>query len=610
MNFIKTFLAAILAFVVGSVLVVFLWIFILLGIAGSMEKSVAVHPESILKLDFSEVLTDAPSSDPFAGFDFATLQSTRMLPLMKALRALEAAKDDPRIKGIYLRMNGNGGVAGSALLEELREAIVDFKQSGKFVVAYNETYSQGQYYLASAADRIYMQPEGAMDWSGLSFNLAFYKGLLDKLDVKAEVFRPTACKYKSAVEPYILSKMSDANRRQMQQVVNSLWQTLTEAVSASRGIPVERLNAVADRLEVTLPEEALRHGFVDSLIFEDQMKQVFASYGVKADSRGEYAFISLGDYASQLRSDLKNVSPSEVAIVYADGAIVDGDERDPGSADAQTGASNPCTGFDQQCPHSGAARAETRPRAPQQQGQGGGSPGKLPGRQRSGIGCDLAGNRAAQGRKARRRVDGGLCGQRRLLHFVPGGRDRRRQDDPHRIGVYGMFVDAGKALEDKLGITFDGVRSNPSADMGFMRPLTPVERSVIMRSVDKVYATFTRNVSEGRNLPLTKVLDIAQGRVWSGSDALGIGLIDTYGGLTTAIAIAADKAELGDDYRIAEIFDEPTNLPLLFRMFGAKIRTSFSLSELGEAMQTYGRIQEAVSQQGVVMYCPYRLDLQ
>ena len=179
MNFIKTFLAAILAFVVGSVLVVFLWIFILLGIAGSMEKSVAVHPESILKLDFSEVLTDAPSSDPFAGFDFATLQSTRMLPLMKALRALEAAKDDPRIKGIYLRMNGNGGVAGSALLEELREAIVDFKQSGKFVVAYNETYSQGQYYLASAADKIYMQPEGGMDWSGLSFNLAFYKGLLD-----------------------------------------------------------------------------------------------------------------------------------------------------------------------------------------------------------------------------------------------------------------------------------------------------------------------------------------------------------------------------------------------------------------------------------------------
>ena len=178
MNFIKTFLAAILAFVVGSFLVFFLWIFILLGIAGSMEKTVAVHAESILKIDFSDVLTDAPSSDPFAGIDFATLRSTRQLPLMKALRALEAAKDDSRIKGIYLRMNGNGGVMGAALLEELREAVVDFKQSGKFVVAYDETYSQGKYYLASAADKIYMQPEGAMDWSGLAFNLMFFKGLL------------------------------------------------------------------------------------------------------------------------------------------------------------------------------------------------------------------------------------------------------------------------------------------------------------------------------------------------------------------------------------------------------------------------------------------------
>lgn len=191
MNFIKTFLAAILAFVVGSVLVVFLWIFILLGIAGSMEKSVAVHPESILKLDFSEVLTDAPSSDPFAGFDFATLQSTRMLPLMKALRALEAAKDDPRIKGIYLRMNGNGGVAGSALLEELREAIVDFKQSGKFVVAYNETYSRGSITSLRRPTRFTCSPKEG--WTGRAFRSIWRstRGWLDKLDVKAEVFRPT-----------------------------------------------------------------------------------------------------------------------------------------------------------------------------------------------------------------------------------------------------------------------------------------------------------------------------------------------------------------------------------------------------------------------------------
>ena len=178
------------------------------------------------------------------------------------------------------------------------------------------------------------------------------------------------------------------------------------------------------------------------------------------------------------------------------------------------------------------------------------------------------------------------------------------------IGVFGMYLNTIDAFKNKLGITFDAVKSNTSAGMGMTSPLTPAERASIMRGVDKVYTTFTRNVAAGRNLPLAKVLDIAQGRVWSGEDALGIGLIDTYGGLYAAIAIAADKAELGDDYRVTEVFDEPMDLPLLFQFFGAQLRSSFTRSELGDAMQTYERIQEAVSQQGVVMYCPYRMDLE
>ena len=249
MNFIKTFLAALLAFVLGSLAILLFGMFILFAIAGSMERTVTVKEGSILRIDFSEVINDAPSSDPLAGFDFRTLQSTRQLSLLKVLRTLEAAAADDRIEGIYLRMNGMGGVTGTALIEELREAIELFKQSGKFVVSYNETYSQGQYYLASAADRIYLQPEGGMDWSGLSTSLMFYKGLFDKLDLKAEVFRPTVCKYKSAVEPYILDRMSEANREQMQALVDSMWGTIAEAVAASRGIDVERLNEIADKLQ-------------------------------------------------------------------------------------------------------------------------------------------------------------------------------------------------------------------------------------------------------------------------------------------------------------------------------------------------------------------------
>lgn len=429
-------------------------------------------------------------------------------------------------------------------------------------------------------------------WYGLSWNTMFYKGLLDKLGVKAEVFRPTACKYKSAVEPFILDRMSDANRRQMQQVVNSLWETINRSVSESRGIAVGELNRIADALEVTLPEEALHRGFVDSLVYEDYMQEVFASYGVEPGSRGEYEFVTLGDYATQLRADLKNVSSSQVAIVYADGAIVDGNGTGKdvyGNTLAEKLA---------------RVRRNDKVRAVVLRVN---SPGG------SALASDVIWREMELLRAEKPVIVSMGAYAASGGYYISCPADvivADRMTLTGSIGVYGMYLDAGAALKDKLGITFDGVRSNTSADMGFMRPLTPVERSVVMRGVDKVYTTFTRNVAAGRNLPLAKVLDIAQGRVWSGEDALGIGLIDTYGGLYAAIAIAADKAELGDDYRVTEVFDEPMDLPLLFQFFGAQLRSSFTRSELGDAMQTYERIQEAVSQQGVVMYCPYRMDLE
>ena len=587
MNFIKTFLAAILAFVVGSFLVFFLWIFILLGIAGSMEKTVAVHAESILKIDFSDVLTDAPSSDPFAGIDFATLRSTRQLPLMKALRALEAAKDDSRIKGIYLRMNGNGGVMGAALLEELREAVVDFKQSGKFVVAYDETYSQGKYYLASAADKIYMQPEGAMDWSGLAFNLMFYKGLLDKLDIKAEVFRPTACKYKSAVEPYILPKMSDANREQMQALVNSMWNTIAGSVAEARGIDLKELNRITDKLEVSLPEDALEHGFVDSLIYEDQMKDIFAELGVASDSDGEYNFITLGEYASQVGADLKNISADQVAVVYADGAIVDGEgfgKEIYGNTLAATLA---------------GVRDDEKVKAVVLRVN---SPGG------SALASDVIW-REMELLKAEKPVivsmgayaaSGG--------YYISAPADAIVADRltlTGSIGVFGMLLDAGDAMERKLGVTVDAVKSNRSADLSIFRGLTPTERAMMLESVDRVYETFTNLVAEGRNLPVEKVLDIAGGRVWSGVDALEIGLIDSYGGLKSAIAVAVDKAGLGEEYFIEEVREAPQGLAAILAALNAQVEAHVEHTELFDLYDEYRHVRNALSQQGVLTYCPY-----
>ena len=587
MNFVKTFLAGLLAVIVGTFLVFFLWIFILLGIAGSMEKSVAVHPESILKIDFSEVLTDAPSSDPLAGIDLMTLQTTRQLSLFKALRAIEAAGADDRIKGIYLRMNGGGGVTGSALLEELREALLEFKQSGKFIVAYNETYSQGQYYLASVADKIYLQPEGGVEWSGLASDVMFYKGLLDKLDLRAEVFRPTACKYKSAVEPFILDKMSAANREQMQALVNSMWGTISGAVCESRGIDSVKMRRITDNLQVTLPEEALEYGFVDSLLYEDQMEDVFAELGVSDD----YDFITLGDYASQVGADLKNISADQVAIVYADGQIVDGEGYGK-EIYGNTLAAKIAGVRDDEKVKAVVLRVN--------------SPGG------SALASDVIWREVELLRAEKPVVVSMGSYAASGGYYISCPADVIVADKltlTGSIGVFGMILDTREALKNKLGITIDGVQSNVSSSFLATQPLTPVQRSMIMRGVDKVYTTFTNDVAEGRNLPIEKVLDIAGGRVWSGADALGIGLIDTYGGLKTAIALAVDKADLGDNYRVTEVTETPTGFAAFIASLNMSVREAFTRSELGLMMKDYNTVCEAFRQQGVLMYSPYKVEI-
>ena len=587
MNFVKTFLAGLLAVVVGTFLVFFFWIFILLGIAGSMEKSVAVHPESILKIDFSEVLTDAPSSDPLAGIDLMTLQTTRQLSLFKAFRAIEAAGADDRIKGIYLRMNGGGGVTGSALLEELREALLEFKQSGKFIVAYNETYSQGQYYLASVADKIYLQPEGGMEWSGLASDVMFYKGLLDKLDLRAEVFRPTACKYKSAVEPFILDKMSAANREQMQALVNSMWGTISGAVCESRGIDSVKMRRITDNLQVTLPEEALEYGFVDSLLYEDQMEDVFAELGVSDD----YDFITLGDYASQVGADLKNISADQVAIVYADGQIVDGEGYGK-EIYGNTLAAKIAGVRDDEKVKAVVLRVN--------------SPGG------SALASDVIWREVELLRAEKPVVVSMGSYAASGGYYISCPADVIVADKltlTGSIGVFGMILDTREALKNKLGITIDGVQSNASSSFLATQPLTPVQRSMIMRGVDKVYTTFTNDVAVGRNLPIEKVLDIAGGRVWSGADALGIGLIDTYGGLKTAIALAVDKADLGDNYRVTEVTETPTGFAAFIASLNMSVREAFTRSELGLMMKDYNTVREAFRQQGVLMYSPYKVEM-
>lgn len=585
LTFGKVFLASLLAVVVGSVLTMMFWLGLFSGIAAMMEpQGVAVPESAVLRIDLAENLIDAPSKNPMAGFDFMSMSTSRNLTLYNALRAIEAAKSDERIKGIYIRLDG-GGTTMPNILEELRAAIVDFKQSGKFVVAYNDVYSQWTYYLCSAADKVYIQPEGGFEWTGITLSTMFYKGLIDKLGVEVDILRPTACKYKSAVEPMFLTEMSEANRRQMQELADNMWHVVTDAVSQSRGISVEELNRIADDLAVTLPQEAVDHKFVDAAMYADQVMDAFATDYDMEDPE----FVSLGDYASSLTADVQRVTAPKVAIVYANGTVVDG----KGSDDNIYGYTFSQTLRDA-AEDDDIAAVVVRVNSP-----GG-----------SALASDIIW-REMELLKEKKPVIVSM-GQYAASggYYISAPADAIVADQltmTGSIGVYGMLPAFGKALKDKVGVTFDGVVTNRYADMGNgIDPLQPAEYNAVMRGVDRVYERFTSIVAQGRNLTIEKVLEIAEGRVWIGTEAQKIGLVDTCGGLTAALAVAVDKADLGDNYQIVEIADEPTGLMAMLQTLNVSVRQKMTArSELGRLYAEYKHIEDMLGRKGVYTYCPY-----
>ena len=338
---------------------------------------------------------------------------------------------------------------------------------------------------------------------------------------------------------------------------------------------------------MTLPEEALEYGFVDSLVYEDQMEDVFAELGVSDDCD----FITLGDYASQVGADLKNISADQVAIVYADGQIVDGE-----------GYGKEIYGNTLAAKIAGVREDEKVKAVVLRVNSPGGSA----------LASDVIWREVELLRAEKPVVVSMGSYAASGGYYISCPADvivADRLTLTGSIGVFGMILDTREALKNKLGITIDGVKSNASSSFLATESLTPIQRSMIMRGVDKVYTTFTNDVAEGRNLPIEKVLDIAGGRVWSGADALGIGLIDTYGGLKTAIALAVDKADLGDNYRVTEVTETPTGFAAFIASLNVSVREAFTRSELGLMMKDYNTVREAFRQQGVLMYSPYKVEM-
>ena len=597
MKFFKVFLATLLAMIVGTVLSWVLCLVVFVGMAGSMGKTTqaVITPQTIIKIDLAESISEAPAKNPLAGFDYATMTMAKTTHLLKVLQSIEAAKNDDRVKGIYLNFTGAGG-ATTGVVEEMRAALVDFKQSGKFVVAYNESYSQGAYYLASVADKIYLHPEGGFSWMGMAQTSIFFKGALDKLGLNAEAIRPTVCKYKSAVEPYIRKEMSKENKAQMQTLVDDMWGILVGSIAESRKLDAGTLKKLADKLEITQPEDALKYGLVDALIYEDEMNDKFAEYGVEKGADGEYNIISLGEYMT-LAPVLPKFGAPAVGVIYAEGQIFDGQGEDDNVYSA-----NLVEVLNKARKDKDIKAVVLRVNSP-----GG-----------SALASDVIWREVELLRKEKPVIVSMGSYAASGGYYISAGADAIVADKmtlTGSIGVFGLLLEGENMLNKKLGITSDVVKTGAAADFGAnimgvgVRKITDLERKTLLRSVDKVYETFTTKVSNGRNLPMDKVLDIAQGRVWSGTRAVELGLADANGGLREAIAVAVDKAGIAENFRVTEVLEELSPMAQMMQQLNMQAKAYLFDAETLEAADYYNSLKREVAREGVQAYCPYAFSI-
>ena len=535
MKFFKVLLAAFVGTLIALLIVFFVKVAVYSALISGMSKmssettSTVLKPNSVLFMKLNYDIPDRTADNPFKSIDFNTMEPIETTGLNEILRNIEHAKADPKIKGIYMELSSIP--TSTATLEEIRNKLIEFKQSGKFIAVYGETLSQSAYYVASVADKIWLNPEGMIDLHGMASQIMFYKHLLEKLEVEMQIVRGPNNRFKSAVEPYFLVKMSEANREQMDKLLGAIWGKILQGISETRGISVEQLNQIADNLELmTDAQKALDYGLVDNLFFKDQVvEQLKALTG----SGNTVNAVNNANYAKSYKA--KNFNKNEVAVIYASGQIFDGKGNEENIYSENLAKTIRKVREDRN-----VKAVVLRVNSP------GGSAlaSAIIGRE-----LDLTkeekplivsmGNYAASGG-----------------YWISAKGDYIFADPTTltgSIGVFGTFPNMQGLFNHKLGLTFDVVKTNENADFGnFTQPLTPFQYAKLQENVVKTYDEFTLRVAEGRGLRQSYVDSIGQGRVWAGADAIELGLVDQLGDLEDAIAYAVEQANLGNDYKVSE----------------------------------------------------------
>ena len=592
----KSFWGSFLGTLVG-VFITLLFIFLIIfgvmvstisGISSQTEKPIKAKPNSILHIKFDSEILERSPKNPFEDFSFSGLDNMPM-GLNTILSNIEKAKYDSNIKGIYLDISSIP--AGIATLEEIRNALIDFKSSKKFIVAYSEGYSQGAYYLATVANKIYLNPQGMVDFKGLSRQIMFYKNLLSKLDVEMQIFRHG--KFKSATEPFFLDKMSPANREQTMTYITSIWNYILVGISKERNISVDELNQDADDMLITDAKSALEYKLVDKLIYKDEMldalKELSGSPPMAIGAEEKINFVEMRKYTHAPKIKFDSFEKNKIAIVYAQGSIEggDGDEKSIGSERISKAIRQ--------------ARLDNNVKAIVLRVN---SPGG------SSLASDVIWREMLLAKKAKPVVvsmgDVAASGG----YYISCAADAivaHPNTITGSIGVFGVFPNAKGLFENKFGITVDTVKTNKHSDiMSPYRPVGKEESAVIQKWIEDVYTDFITKVGEGRSMTPAQVDSIGQGRVWSGIDAKKIGLVDEFGGIKDAIALAAKKAKI-KNYELLELpkLKEPfeeifKNLVDEDAMVEKKLKQEF-----GTGYENYIQLKNVLKYQGVQMRLPY-----
>lgn len=586
----KSFFKFMFASMLGVFLSLLLLFLLFAGVVAMMVsaaggKEIKVSPGTILHIDFQYALTDRSSDNPFESFDFRTMQNRSQPGLNEILKNLEKASKDAHIEGIFLDLSGDLG--GMASMEEFRNALLKFKKSGKYIYAYSDYYTQDNYYLASASDKIWLNPEGEVDFRGMVAQIPFIKGLLEKLEIEPQVIRHG--KFKSAVEPFVQDQMSPENREQTAKYVDSFWNHIVREISFARKLKPEVLTEAANNLTLQTADKALQTGLIDQIGYRDEFLDSLRAKSSK--KKGEKLnFISLSKYRKAPDTGIeKEFTRDKIAVIYAAGNIVGG----KGGAD-EIGGLSLSESIRKARENKNIKAVVLRVNSP--------------------------GGDALASEVIWREVD--LCRKEKPVivsmgdlaasggYYISCAADRivaQPNTITGSIGVFGLLFNAGNMFKNKLGITFDQYKTGNFSDLGNMtRSLTEAERTIIQNSVERVYTTFTKRVSEGRNMSIAAVDSIGQGRVWSGTDALAIGLVDTLGGLDDAIAIAARKAKL-TNYRITELPEKKDPFQQLLTEITEGAETRYLQHRLGAYYNTYRELEHLSRYEGVQARMPFMI---